>query len=459
MIRFPDISLDLSTPKFSQMLLSNPDLGWVVLSNIFNTPRGANDFISAGAGLKVVYDVNTPNGARLAQVIRDAGYEERAVSRFALMQLGGGDDLDWNSIAQNRNMFAALLTDNFLRGIMFNSAFIMSEVLTSSIARDELMRNAGAFAEALANDTARAAILANAGMISGAVSHPNGNLLFQNHTAMMSALENYPEIIPEIITTPILYLALLNNAEALRFVFENHLPAADGLILQNANRFSDLCNNHTAHAVLLAHNAAMDIVANSQDRMNQIAAFPAAARLRFFDSASAMLRILASATVAMPAILSDTPARGAIVAESRNYLRFVFGFSEEWAGAKTAVFYGRNGADYPVQVMLEYDSQKDEHFCFVPDDIIQYPGFEFSVYALSGRMLITADRKYIPVGKSGSEGVEFLPQNRPISTPNDSTGMPYLRQTDGVPEWSADNYNVGYVSPLRRRTGHTGRTR
>lgn len=77
------------------------------------------------------------------------------------------------------------------------------------------------------------------------------------------------------------------------------------------------------------------------------------------------------------------------VADSVNYLRAAFSFSEEWQSPKKAIFTA-NGTAY--HVLLENDE------CVVPWEVIKKPGFTVSVY--SGN-LITASECFVNVKKSG----------------------------------------------------------
>lgn len=80
-----------------------------------------------------------------------------------------------------------------------------------------------------------------------------------------------------------------------------------------------------------------------------------------------------------------------VVADSKNYLKAHFTFSNEWQGIKTAIF--KKGLTV-LNVILDNDE------CFVPWEVIK-PG-KFGVSVFCGD-LITADISWVNVSASGYE--------------------------------------------------------
>ena len=78
-----------------------------------------------------------------------------------------------------------------------------------------------------------------------------------------------------------------------------------------------------------------------------------------------------------------------VVADSKNYLHASFTFSEEWQGAKTAIF--SHGVDRYC-VLLEND------MCLVPWEVIKQGSIGVTVFCGD---LITANTVYVSVYKSG----------------------------------------------------------
>ena len=78
-----------------------------------------------------------------------------------------------------------------------------------------------------------------------------------------------------------------------------------------------------------------------------------------------------------------------VVADSRNYLKATFSFSEEWIGEKTAIF-GHSGEFYSVVL--------EEDVCSVPWEVIKAP--HFSVSVVCGDR-ITTNLVTVNVQKSG----------------------------------------------------------
>ena len=78
-----------------------------------------------------------------------------------------------------------------------------------------------------------------------------------------------------------------------------------------------------------------------------------------------------------------------VVADSKNYLHASFTFSEEWQGAKTAIF--SHGVDR-YSVLLE------NNMCLVPWEVIKQGSIGVTVFCGD---LITANNIYVSVYKSG----------------------------------------------------------
>ncbi|MGI6279438.1 MAG: hypothetical protein ACOYJS_02635 [Acutalibacteraceae bacterium] len=81
-------------------------------------------------------------------------------------------------------------------------------------------------------------------------------------------------------------------------------------------------------------------------------------------------------------------------------IRFLF--PKEWEGyAKTAVFSLEDGT--AVSVVLNENNRlcsgKDE--CFIPFEVLKYPGFYVSVFGVLGDSKATATRDFVPVKQSG----------------------------------------------------------
>lgn len=79
-----------------------------------------------------------------------------------------------------------------------------------------------------------------------------------------------------------------------------------------------------------------------------------------------------------------------VVADSKNYLKAHFEFSEEWTGTKTAVFAG---AEQAYTVILD-----ENNSCLVPWEVIKPYGFSISVFCGD---LITASKADVRVDESG----------------------------------------------------------
>lgn len=126
-----------------------------------------------------------------------------------------------------------------------------------------------------------------------------------------------------------------------------------------------------------------------------------------------------------------------VIADSVNYLYIQFEFSPEWEEMKFALFYD-DWYTTPTEVKLENDG------CYVPNKFINTPGFEVSVYCVTGDgCLITTGRKKIPVGASGYKK-SSIPQSpppllsTPIYSPTGDGHVQQLRVMDGMLEYTTD---------------------
>lgn len=81
--------------------------------------------------------------------------------------------------------------------------------------------------------------------------------------------------------------------------------------------------------------------------------------------------------------------KNTVVADSKNYLYAQFTFSDEWQGAKTAIF--KHGGE-KYRVLLEND------MCLVPWEVIKQGILGVSVFCGD---LITSSTAYITINKSG----------------------------------------------------------
>lgn len=153
-----------------------------------------------------------------------------------------------------------------------------------------------------------------------------------------------------------------------------------------------------------------------------------------------------------------------IVADSVNYLKFIFSFSNEWTDDnKYALFYNPDETNVPpVQIRLTKDSETSEFYCMVPPQVIKFPRFELSVYTVSGTQLITSETLTVPVKRSGYRSNGMSPGPTPplsiqIYTPADNeTKLPHLRQNNGLLEWSADGNIWAKIEALPGPQGEQG---
>ena len=90
-----------------------------------------------------------------------------------------------------------------------------------------------------------------------------------------------------------------------------------------------------------------------------------------------------------------------VVSDSVKFRTVNFVCDEQWQGySKKAVFEGK---DKTVAVVLEEGNSLiiDENTCFVPFEVIKYPGFSLSLVGNKGDSVITSEPYFIPVTKSG----------------------------------------------------------
>ena len=100
-------------------------------------------------------------------------------------------------------------------------------------------------------------------------------------------------------------------------------------------------------------------------------------------------------------VVSDT-----VVSDSAKYLTAEFICSEDWKGYFKKAIFANGGETYAV-VLEEGNSLFDDKKCYVPFEVIKYPGFEISVVGNYEDSVITTAPKFIPVIKSGElDGAE-----------------------------------------------------
>ena len=124
-----------------------------------------------------------------------------------------------------------------------------------------------------------------------------------------------------------------------------------------------------------------------------------------------------------------------VVANSKNYLKCKFSFSEEWNGInKTAIFSSSKDVSYCVLL--------DEDMCTVPWEVIEYPYFAVSVY---GGDLITANKVLVDVTKSGYTEGETPKEPSPTVYEQllNSMKSPYIGENGNWYEWDVET--KGYV--------------
>ena len=285
----------IDTIVIARALYGNIAKGPAILSNMLMTPRAARDAITSSALVQVVYDPRTPNGQQLIAILEASEWSDLALARLLILQLDIDQNSNWSDLANDAEIMQGLLLDPHFREIMFNSADIVAAILAAVPGRRELLANAAALAGALAQPVSRGLILDNDTFIDEAIIHDNGHLIFRDAPAFTHIMAHHSEHTATFITTAALFAHLLDNATALTMVFNTRFDVANELILQDAARFEVVCTNAASHGALLAHSAAMDVVANSTDRMIQLMGFNAAIQGRFFASAHAMGRLAASA--------------------------------------------------------------------------------------------------------------------------------------------------------------------
>jgi len=130
------------------------------------------------------------------------------------------------------------------------------------------------------------------------------------------------------------------------------------------------------------------------------------------------------------------------VADSINYLRCRFTFTDDWGNKKYCVFYGAENEDKPISVpvLLEQDGG---YYCTAPFEIIKPPFFKLSVYCEENDALITSSIQKVDVRPSGYSNETKEPEQVPppkeymyVHTKNDESGTPFIRQKDGALEYS-----------------------
>lgn len=91
------------------------------------------------------------------------------------------------------------------------------------------------------------------------------------------------------------------------------------------------------------------------------------------------------------------------VSDSVKFEKIKFKFPESWSGyTKTAVF---NNYDVTVNVVLDEGSElyTGENECYIPHEVIKYPCFTVSAFAVKGDSLATSTRASVKVSRSGYE--------------------------------------------------------
>jgi hypothetical protein len=88
------------------------------------------------------------------------------------------------------------------------------------------------------------------------------------------------------------------------------------------------------------------------------------------------------------------------VADSINYLRCRFTFTNDWNNNKYCVFYGSENEDKPISVPLVLE-QDGGYYCIAPFEVIKPPFFKLSVYCEENDVLITSSIQKVYVKPSG----------------------------------------------------------
>lgn len=145
-------------------------------------------------------------------------------------------------------------------------------------------------------------------------------------------------------------------------------------------------------------------------------------------------------------------SKNRIVADSVNYLKCEFEFSDEWIDPKHAIFY----SEKEEMAVLITAGDDGKYFCYVPSEVINFPFFRISVYCTTNDMRITTNMLTIEVEKSGYGKAKILSQEDSavygiIYTPlEENKRVSFLRQNDGRIElsedggnWSTTNANFG----------------
>ena len=95
-----------------------------------------------------------------------------------------------------------------------------------------------------------------------------------------------------------------------------------------------------------------------------------------------------------------------VVSDSIRYLTAEFICGEDWQGYFKKAIFTNGGETYAV-ILEEGNPLFKEGKCYVPSEVIKYPGFEISIVGNREDSVITTAPKFIPVIKSGEiDGAE-----------------------------------------------------
>ena len=135
------------------------------------------------------------------------------------------------------------------------------------------------------------------------------------------------------------------------------------------------------------------------------------------------------------------------VADSINYLRCRFTFTDDWKNNKYCVFYGAEDENKPISIPLVLD-EDGGYYCTAPHEIIKPPFFKLSVYCEENGVLITSGMQKVHVRPSGYSDDTREPDPAPplneymrVSTKNDESGAPFIRQNGGILEFSKNGFD------------------
>ena len=140
-----------------------------------------------------------------------------------------------------------------------------------------------------------------------------------------------------------------------------------------------------------------------------------------------------------------------IVADSVNYLQCRFTFTEDWGeGVKYCLFYDSDRTKKPVKATVVKGNGENFWYCTVPHEVIHSPCFHVSVYddgsnTEQSSVMITTNMVKIDVRDSGYDKEPdaplqpaAVPEMNYLVTPNNIGGVPYIKQTGGVLEYSVN---------------------